>query len=66
MIMLNIYLLGSVFLKEFHRQGDSNTTDQHKLPVPVFARYFRFNPTDRHGWNCLRVELYSTESELSS
>ncbi|KAL9955707.1 hypothetical protein ACROYT_G037067 [Oculina patagonica] len=46
---------------EFQRQGRGNTTDQHKLPVPVSARYFRFNPTDNEGWNCLRVELYSTE-----
>ncbi|KAL9973277.1 hypothetical protein ACROYT_G019707 [Oculina patagonica] len=43
---------------EFHRQGDSNTVDQHKLPVPVYARYFRFHPTKQHTWNCLRVELY--------
>ncbi|KAL9987872.1 hypothetical protein ACROYT_G002249 [Oculina patagonica] len=44
---------------EFQRLGDSNTIDQHKLPVPVFARYFRFNPTLRNNWNCLRVEIYS-------
>ena len=50
--------------QEFHRQGDSNTIDQHKLPVPVTARYLRFNPTQRHAWNCLRVEVYGTEREL--
>ncbi|XP_078357455.1 uncharacterized protein LOC144642352 isoform X3 [Oculina patagonica] len=44
---------------EFQRIGDSNTIDQHKLPVRVFARYFRFNPTQRNRWNCLRVEIYS-------
>ncbi|KAL9980070.1 hypothetical protein ACROYT_G008611 [Oculina patagonica] len=49
---------------EFHRQGDSNTVDQHKLPVPVSARYFRFHPTKQHSWNCLRVELYG-ESSIS-
>ena len=50
--------------QEFHRQGDSNTVDQHKLPVPVIARYLRFNPTQRHAWNCLRVEVYGTQREL--
>ena len=50
--------------QEFHRQGDSNTIDQHKLQVPVTARYLRFNPTQRHAWNCLRVEIYGTEREL--
>ena len=50
--------------QEFHRQGDSNTIDQHKLPVPVTARFLRFNPTQRHAWNCLRVEVYGTEREL--
>ncbi|KAL9983511.1 hypothetical protein ACROYT_G005695 [Oculina patagonica] len=47
---------------EFHRQGDSNTVDQHKLPVSVSARYFRFHPTKQHEWNCLRVELYGDVS----
>ena len=50
--------------QEFHRQGDSNTVDQHKLPVPVTVRYLRFNPTQRHAWNCLRVEVHGTEGEL--
>ena len=50
--------------QEFHRQGDSNTVDQHNLPVPVAARYLRFNPTQRHGWNCLRVEAYGTKREF--
>ncbi|XP_078359089.1 uncharacterized protein LOC144643648 isoform X1 [Oculina patagonica] len=49
---------------EFHRQGDSNTVDQHRLSVPVSARYFRFYPTKQHKWNCLRVELY--EAQYSS
>ncbi|XP_020609795.1 lactadherin-like [Orbicella faveolata] len=49
---------------EFHRQGDSNTVDQHKLPVIVNARYLRFNPTQRHAWNCLRVEAYGTEASF--
>ncbi|KAL9982451.1 hypothetical protein ACROYT_G004494 [Oculina patagonica] len=44
---------------EFHRKGDSHTVDQHKLPVPVSARYFRFHPIKQHNWNCLRVELYN-------
>ena len=54
----------SLHWQEFHRQGDSNTIDQHKLPVPVTARFLRFNPTQRHAWNCLRVEVYGTEREL--
>ncbi|XP_078364867.1 lactadherin-like isoform X2 [Oculina patagonica] len=45
---------------EFHRQGDSNTVDQHGLSVPVSARYFRFHPTKQHNFNCMRVELYSS------
>ncbi|KAL9952122.1 hypothetical protein ACROYT_G039331 [Oculina patagonica] len=48
---------------EFHRQGDSNTVDQHILSVPVHARYFRFHPTKQNGWNCLRVELYGEPSK---
>ncbi|XP_078346829.1 lactadherin-like [Oculina patagonica] len=43
---------------EFNRQGNSNTVDEHKLPVPISARYVRFYPTKQHNWNCLRVELY--------
>ena len=46
--------------KEFYRQGDWNTIDQHVLPVPVTGRYFRFNPTQVYNWNCLRVEIYET------
>ena len=61
----NSYNLNSLKCwQEFHRQGDSNTIDQHKLQVPVTARYLRFNPTQRHAWNCLRVEIYGTEREL--
>ena len=52
--------------KEFHRKAnDGSTIDQQKLPVPVFARYFRFNPTERESHNCLTVEIYGTFSELS-
>ena len=52
-------------LKEFRRSGDSYTIDRHKLDAPVSARYFRFNPTQRHSWNCLRVEIYETSGELT-
>ena len=55
-----------IYLKEFHRQGDSTTVDRHKLPVSVSARYIRFHPTKQQGWNCLRVEVYGIESELLS
>ena len=51
--------------KEFHRKGNSNTVDQHKLPVSVPARYFRLHPTKQHDSNCLREELYGAERELS-
>ncbi len=56
-----------LFLQEFHRDGDSNIVDQHKLPVAVSARYIRFHPTQQHEWNCLRVEVYGelTPSLLS-
>ncbi|KAL9978824.1 hypothetical protein ACROYT_G016390 [Oculina patagonica] len=42
---------------EFHRYGKSNVVDHHMLK-PIYARYVRFNPTKRHKWNCLRVEVY--------
>ncbi|XP_078352302.1 uncharacterized protein LOC144636995 [Oculina patagonica] len=48
---------------EFHRQGDSNTIDQHKFPVLVPARYIRFHPTKQHQWNCLRVEVYGMDGQ---
>ncbi|KAL9966526.1 hypothetical protein ACROYT_G024613 [Oculina patagonica] len=51
---------------EFHRQGNSHIVDQHKLPVPVSARYFRFHPTKQHNRNCLRVELYSDSPKVVS
>ena len=57
------YATYMLFLKEFHRKGDSYTVDEHKLPVSVSARYIRFNPTKRHNWNCLRVEVYSADSK---
>ena len=50
--------------KEFHREGDSHKIDINKLPVSVSAGYIRFNPTKRHKWNCLRVEVYGAEGEL--
>ncbi|KAL9954064.1 hypothetical protein ACROYT_G041555 [Oculina patagonica] len=45
---------------EFQREGDSDTVDQHKLPMAESARYIRFYPTQQHRWNCLRVEVYGT------
>jgi len=50
---------------EFHREGDSYKVDRHKLAVPLTARYIRFHPTKRHAWNCLRVEVYSTDRTKS-
>ena len=50
--------------KEFRRQGNSIIVDKHFLSVPVQARYIRFHPTDRHSYNCLRVEVYGTKSKL--
>ncbi|XP_078375949.1 uncharacterized protein LOC144659409 isoform X1 [Oculina patagonica] len=52
------YQNGSGVEVEFHRTG--YTINQHKLPVPVSARYFRFHPTQRNRGNCLRVEIYGT------
>lgn len=47
------------FKQEFQRgAGDSHTVVKQDLPVPISARYIRFNPTKRHNWNCLRVEVY--------
>ncbi|RMX38853.1 hypothetical protein pdam_00022995, partial [Pocillopora damicornis] len=42
---------------EFQSFGYDFAIDQHKLPLPVYARYFRFYPIQRHG-NCLRVEIF--------
>ena len=33
--------------------------------MPVQAWYIRFHPTDRHNWNCLRVEVYGTKCKLN-
>ena len=63
--LTSFHLISSI-LKEFHRQGNSSIVDQHRLPVPVATRYIRFHPTQQHIWNCLRVEVYSIESKLSS
>ena len=54
-----------IFLKTFHRAGDYTTVDEHELPVPVYANYVRFRPTKVYTWNCMRVEVYGTESEFS-
>ncbi|XP_078350751.1 lactadherin-like [Oculina patagonica] len=51
---------------EFHREGDSDTVDQHKLPVAVSAKYIRFHPTQQHKWNCLRVEVYDSDECLAN
>ncbi|KAL9956906.1 hypothetical protein ACROYT_G038461 [Oculina patagonica] len=49
---------------EFHRKlGDAEAVDHHGFPSPVFAKYIRFHPTGQHGWNCLKVEVYGTESD---
>ncbi|XP_078371407.1 uncharacterized protein LOC144655059 [Oculina patagonica] len=55
------YKNGSGSEVEFHRYEDSTTVDRHKLEVPVSVRYVRFHPTQQHGWNCLRVEVYSVD-----
>ncbi|XP_078380198.1 lactadherin-like [Oculina patagonica] len=48
---------------EFHREGGANTVDHHGFPSPVFARFIRFHPTGQHDWNCLKVEVYGTQSD---
>ncbi|XP_015748020.1 PREDICTED: EGF-like repeat and discoidin I-like domain-containing protein 3, partial [Acropora digitifera] len=42
----------------FHKKGDSETVDQHTLPMPLEARYVRFHPVRQVTWNCMRVEAY--------
>ncbi|KAL9978251.1 hypothetical protein ACROYT_G015748 [Oculina patagonica] len=49
----------------FLRKGEKNTADQHKLE-PIYARYIRFHPTKRYKWNCLRVEVYGTDTRIST
>ena len=50
------------FFKVFTRTGNSSVTDYHELPVPVSAKFIKFHPISQHIWNCLRVEIYSTNS----
>ena len=52
------------FFKVFHRIGEADGIDQHQLPVPVYARYVRFYATSVYDWNCVKVEVYGTESEF--
>ena len=59
-----MYTIYTLLFKEFHRNGESETTDHHKLPMIVPARYVRFHPTKQYAWNCLRVEIYSDEGLL--
>ncbi|XP_078373694.1 lactadherin-like isoform X1 [Oculina patagonica] len=56
----NTYQYGNGSDVEFNREVDSNTVDHHMFPTPVSARYIRFHPTKQYNWNCLRVELYTT------
>lgn len=53
------------YLQEFHKDGNNAMVDQQKLPVTVTTRYIRFRPTQQQGHNCLRVEVYGTESKLT-
>ena len=53
------------FLKIFQRAGIiPYDVHYHELPVPVYARYIRFYPTKLWYWNCMRAEVYGSESKL--
>lgn len=56
------YFYFNLSWKVFTRFGNSSITDYHQLPVPVSAKFIAFHPTSQHIWNCLRVEIYSTNS----
>lgn len=60
-----LYINALNSFQEFRRQGNYETIDKHQLIAPVQARYIRFHPTDRHVYNCLRVEAYGTKCELT-
>ncbi|KAL9951279.1 hypothetical protein ACROYT_G043917 [Oculina patagonica] len=62
----NVYQGGTSQDVVFKRRGNNNQIDQHKLKVPVTARYVRFNPVARYNYNCLRVEVYGTISGASA
>ena len=59
--LCSIYYI--IVSKEFQSLGYGPSIAQHKLPLPVYARYFRFYPIQRHG-NCLRVEIFKEKCEL--
>ena len=50
--------------KEFQSIGYGPSIAQHKLPLPVYARYFRFYPIQRHRSPCIRVEIFKQKCEF--
>lgn len=60
--MPNRSVLFYFFTQIFHKKGDSETVDQHTLPMPLEARYVRFHPVRQVTWNCMRVEAYKSKS----
>lgn len=62
LFMPNRSVLFYFFTQIFHKKGDSETVDQHTLPMPLEARYVRFHPVRQVTWNCMRVEAYKSKS----
>ena len=60
--LCSIYYI--IVSKEFQSIGYGPSIAQHKLPLPVYARYFRFYPIQSHRRTCLRVEIFKQKCEF--
>ena len=60
--LCSIYYI--IVSKEFQSIGYGPSIAQHKLPLPVYARYFRFYPIQRHRRTCIRVEIFKQKCEF--
>ena len=60
--LCSIYYI--IVSKQFQGIGYGPSIAQHKLPLPVYARYFRFYPIQRHRRTCIRVEIFKQKCEF--
>ena len=60
--LCSIYYI--IVSKEFQSIGYGPSIAQHKLPLPVYARYFRFYPIQRPRRTCIRVEIFKQKCEF--
>ena len=60
--LCSIYYI--IVSKQFQGIGYGPSIAQHKLPLPVYARYFRFYPIQRHRRICIKVEIFKQKCEF--